>query len=232
MVTSPGPGDGKSTIISNISVTLAQTGKRIVVIDGDMRRPTMHKRFNLQTKEPGVSNFLAEPTTTVGQVLHKTAVEGVFVIPGGPIPPNPAELLGSPRMKVLIEQLKEQFDIVLVDSPPVLVVADSAIIAAQVDGAIAVVDGLKTRSSSLKAALDTLRNTQVNIVGVVINKLKRVRFGYGYNYPYYYDYYYYSYYYSYYAAEEGAKTNGHTPAYRKPLDWTRDLLAGKPKNPN
>ena len=194
LVSSPGPGEGKSTIICNLAIALAQTGKRVIVVDGDLRRPAVHRLFNGVDRDPGLSNFLADLSTDLAEVVHPTAAEGVEVMPAGPTPPNPAELLGSPKMNTLLSQLKSVYDTVLVDSPPLLLVADGSLVASQMDGVIVVVDGFGTRSSSLQAALDTLRNTNVNIVGVIINKLKRARFGYGYTYPYYYYYSDYKYY--------------------------------------
>ena len=221
LVTSPGPGEGKSAITSNLAVALAQTGKRVAIIDGDLRRPSIHKLFQPLQREPGLSNMLAGHVERLSDVVHSTEVEGVSVVPAGPTPPNPSELIGSPRMSALLEQMKREFDIVLVDSPPSLVVADAAILAAQLNGAIVVVDGLNTRSSSLRAALGNLRNTQVNILGVVINRLKRARFSYGY--PYYYDYYYYS----YYGSPEPDKTllDGRGPIYRRPVDLVKSALS-------
>ena len=105
-------------------------------------------------------------------VVHPTEVEGVHLIPGGSSPPNPAELLGLPKMTVLLDDLKTEYDTVLVDSPPVLQVADSSIMPSQVDGVVVVVGGFSTRFSLLRAALDTLRNAHVSILGVVVNKLK------------------------------------------------------------
>lgn len=234
LVTSPGPGDGKSTIIGNMAVALAQTGKKVVVVDGDLRRPNVHRKFSMEQREPGLSNFLADDTTQIGDVIHPTEIEGVGIVPGGPIPPNPSELLGSPRMAVLIDQLQMVNDVILIDSPPVLVVADASVLAAQVDGAVLVVDGFKTRSASLMASIDTLSNAQVNILGVVVNKLRRAKFGYGYYYyPYYYDYYYYSYYYSsYYTADpEKSPTNGTSGAlYKKPADWLKSAISRLPSS--
>lgn len=220
LVTSPGPGDGKSTIIGNLAVAFAHSGKKVVLIDGDLRRPGIHRRFPDLNREPGLSNFLSEREIDFADVVHTTPVEGVSVIPGGPIPPNPSELLGSPRMSALLENLKEVADIILVDSPPILMVADGPILAAQVDGAVVVVQGFGTRSASLRAALDTLRNTQVNIVGVIINKLKRARFGYGYPYYYYYDKSYYK-----YPESQKASVNGTGPIYKRPVEWFRSVLS-------
>ena len=134
LTTSPGPGDGKSTIISNLAIALAQSGKTVIVVDGDLRRPSLHRRFQMPVREPGLSNFLGEQGTGVDDILHATQVEGVSVVPGGPIPPNPSELLGSPRMSVLLKQLAERADTVLVGSPPLLMVADGQILAARSTG--------------------------------------------------------------------------------------------------
>jgi len=224
LVTSPGPGEGKTTVLSNLAITMAQTGRRIVIVDCDLRRPAIHRRFAAKVREPGLSSFLADENMTVSDVLLSTQLEGVSVVPGGPIPPNPSELLSSPRMSTLLGQLTDLADLVLLDTPPVLMVADTPVVAAQVDGAIVVVDGLNTKSSSLRAALETLYNTQVNVLGVVLNKLKRVRFGYGYGYgyPYYYD----SYYYQYTSSPDGEKAtaNGAVAFYKRPVNWLRSVL--------
>ena len=207
MVASPGPEEGKSTVISNLAVAIAHTGKRVAIIDGDLRRPTVHKLFSAVNRDPGLSNYLADVDAELSSVIQASDVDGVDVISGGPSPPNPSELLGSPKMAAMLEQLSQQYDAVLLDSPPVLLVADGSIMASQVDGVVVVVDGFKTRSSSLKAAVETLLKTNVDILGVVTNKLKPSRFGYGYIYPYHY--YYYSNY-SYYAESEKAQVNGNT----------------------
>ena len=212
MVGSPGPGEGKSTILSNLAIAVAQAGKRVVVIDGDLRRPTLHRLFGLDHGERGLSNLLVDPSTTLEDVIVQTDINGVELIPSGPTPPNPAELLGSPRMASALSQLKTTYDMVFLDSPPVLLVADGSIMASQSDGVIVVVDGLGTKSASLKAALDTLRNTQVHIVGVVVNRLKRARFGYGYRYPYHY---YYSSYYRYYSDGDEVAANGTGRFYKR-----------------
>ena len=223
LVCSPGPGEGKSTITCNLSIALAQMGKRVVILDGDLRRATIHKRFKAVKREPGLSNYLADITTDFSSIVHQTEIEGVSVIPSGPIPPNPAELLGSPKMTILLKELENYYDYIIVDSPPILVVADGSILASQVDGAIIVADGTSTRSSALHASLNTLKNTQVNILGVVINKLKRARFGYG------YGYYYYSYR-GYYGADESTNGsvngNGHDKRfYQRPAHWVKSVVS-------
>ena len=184
MVGSPGPAEGKTTVISNLAVALAHAGKRVVTIDGDMRKPAVHKLFAPIQREPGLSNYLSDLDKEVWEVIRPTRQGGVHVIPSGPSPPNPAELLGSPRMSDLLNQLVEEYDSVLVDSPPVLLVADASIMATQVDGVIVVVDAFSTRSSSLRATLDVFHSAHVDVLGVVVNKLKPPRLGLGYLYPY------------------------------------------------
>jgi capsular exopolysaccharide synthesis family protein len=212
LVCSPGPGEGKSTVIANLAASLAQTGKRVAVVDGDLRRPSLHTLFKVKHREPGLSNVLADGSANVEDAIREIDIEGIGLVASGPSPPNPAELLGSSRMKSLLTQLKDTHDVVLVDSPPILLVADGSLIASQVDGVVVVVDALATRSSSLQAALDTIKATQVEVIGVVVNKLKRPRFGYGYAYPYYYYYYSYD---RYYSESDEIPVDGNAPFYRK-----------------
>ena len=224
LVTSPGPSEGKTTILSNLTIAMAQAGKRVVAVDGDLRRPTLHRRFQVEGRKIGLSNFLSQPDLPVENVVISTEIEGVSIIPAGPIPPNPSELLGSPRMAVLLEQLSEKYDVVFVDSPPTLMAADAPVIAAQAGEAIVVVDGRKTRTSSLKGTLESLRNSQVHILGVVLNNLKQGRFGYGYGYGSQYNYS------RYYRMEEDGDTspNGAGPAFKRPLVWVRSALSKLP----
>ena len=186
LVCSPGPGEGKTTIACNLAASLANSGSSVVIIDADMRRPSVHKRFEALPRSHGLSNYLADPTTDPLQVVHTTEIDGVSVVPSGPTPPNPSELLGSSRMKGLLDELGALFDIVVVDSPPLLLVADGSVLASQAHGAIVVVSGHVTRLSSLRASLMALKNTRVTVLGVLINKLKRPRFGYGYTHSDYY----------------------------------------------
>ena len=227
MVSSPGPGEGKSTMVSNLAVALAQAGRQVIVLDGDLRRPSVHRRFQPGHREPGLSNFLSDPDVKLKDILQESGVEGVQIVAGGPIPPNPSELLGSRRMSAIIEETSELADTVFVDTPPVLVVSDSAIIASQVNGAIIVVDGYTTKSSSLKATLDTLGLSEVHVVGCIINKLKRSRFGVAYGQPYYYNNSYDYYRYGGYGEVTDralASTNGKTPAFSRPLSWVKSVI--------
>lgn len=190
MVCSPGPGEGKSTILGNFATALAQGGKSVAIVDGDMRRPSLHRLFSAERREPGLSNYLANEGANLQSMMQSVDVQGVSLLTSGTVPPNPAELLGSPAVPVLLQELSAKFDFVLVDSPPVLPVADAQIMASQVSGVVVVIDSFGTRPSALHATLDSLKATQVNIVGVVMNKMKRSRYGSGYYYHYYYDYSY------------------------------------------
>jgi len=218
MVCSPGAAEGKTTIVANLAVAVAQTGKRVIIVDGDLRRPSMHRVFEDIGREPGLSNYLAGVNAEFRDVARPTGIEGVDIIPAGPTPPNPAELLGSPKMSALLDTLSEEYDVVFVDTPPLLPVADASILSSSTSGVIIVVDGDKTRSSALQRALGILKNANANVLGVVINKLKRPRFGYGY--PYYY--YYYDSYYRYYGEDDEVSLNGNSPFYKR--------LAGRAKN--
>ena len=228
IVTSPGPGEGKTTVISNLAVSFSQLGKKIMVIDGDMRRPATHRLLiESGNREPGLSNYLSDPTVKINDVIHKSTINGIHIIPGGPIPPNPSELLESPRMAHIIEAAKKMADIVLIDSPPVLVVADGPILSSKGDGVVLVVDGFSTRSSSLKATIESLHASNANVIGAVINKLRRARFGYRYSYPYYYDYYYYG----YGQNAKGKHSNRSKTGMGRPIKWLKSMFS-KSDSPN
>lgn len=222
IVTSPGPSEGKTTVISNLAVSFSQLGKKIIVIDGDMRRPATHRLLvESGAREPGLSNYLSDSTVEIKDVIHKSPVDGIQVIPGGPIPPNPSELLESERMSTMIEGARKLVDIVLIDSPPVLVVADGPILSSKGDGVVLVVDGFSTRSSSLKATIESLQASNANVIGAVINKLKRARFGYRYSYPYYYDYYYYG----YGQNTKGKHSNRSKTGIGRPIKWLKSMFS-------
>ncbi len=170
MITSATPGEGKSTTIANLAVTFAQDGARVCLIDADLRRPTLAKLL-------GVQNWSGLTTALIGQeslqdCLKETAVPGLFVLPSGPIPPNPAELLGSNRMSNLLAELEEQFDMVLVDTPPVLAVTDAAVVASKVGGVVLVVrSGLVARQQA-KRAKDALVAVKAKVLGAVLGAVK------------------------------------------------------------
>ncbi len=183
VVTSPGPSEGKSTTCANLGVVLAQVDKQTLIVDCDMRKPTIHKIFGLRNLQ-GLVNVLAGE-----HGLHEVcqeALPGLKAITTGPIPPNPAELLSSRRFTELLNQAREGFDYVLLDVPPVGIVSDPAIAATQGDGVLLVVDAQNTRKGSVRQAMRSLEGVGANVLGTVMNNVKASRSGYYYRYDYAY----------------------------------------------
>jgi tyrosine-protein kinase len=185
VVTSPNPVEGKSTTVANLGVVMAQAGKRVIVVDADLRRPTMHRLFGLDNRE-GLTTALITDTPLLDGQLQPTAIDNLRVLSTGPLPPNPSELLGSRRMATLIDRLKEEADVVLFDSPPSLAVTDASVLATQADGVLIVADAGRTRRGSAEQAASRLRQVGANLLGVVLNRLRSG--GAGSNYYYYYYY--------------------------------------------
>jgi succinoglycan biosynthesis transport protein ExoP len=185
VITSPSPTEGKSTIAANLAVVMAQAGKRVVLLDTDLRRPSLHHIFEVSNRQGGLTEALLSDNPTLDWYLKPTAVENLRLFTSGPLPPYPAELLGSPRMAALIDRLKEESDVLLFDSAPVLALTDASVLATQADGTLLVIEAGKTRPSLAKEAAERLRRLGVHIVGVTINRLQPGHRS--------YDYYYTSY---------------------------------------
>jgi len=186
MVTSSSPGEGKSTTVANLGIAMAEAGKQVIIVDSDLRRPVLHKLFQV-SNGAGLTTLLMTDTPKLEEFLTPTAVENLHLVTSGPIPPNPAELLGSQRMARAIQLFQEHADVVLFDSPPALAVADAAVLGARMDGALLVVDAGATRRGEAERAREALAQVGVPLVGVVLNRLKTGRHGYGYYYYYYYS---------------------------------------------
>lgn len=182
MITSSGPREGKSHTIANLAVSMAQAGKSVLVVDADMRNPTQHKLFGLDNGQ-GLSVALVQDQD-YRKYIKETAVPGVMVLTGGPIPPNPAELVGSKRMKRLIQEFSEQFDMVLIDTPPIVAVTDAAILAQEVDGVILVLASGEVNKEYAQRAKELLDKVGAKILGAVLNKADMKTS------EYYYYYYY------------------------------------------
>jgi succinoglycan biosynthesis transport protein ExoP len=187
LVTSSGPGEGKSTTVANLAVVMAQTGQRVVLVDTDLRRPVLHKVFGVPNNTGLTSALLAGDSSALDAHLQPTGVENLIVLTSGPVPPNPSELLGSHRMARLIEKLTADADLVVFDSPPVLAVTDAVVLGRQLDGVLLVVDAGRTREQALANATAELQKTGANLLGVALNRLDSRHGGH-----YYYYYYYYS----------------------------------------
>ncbi|NHM30020.1 CpsD/CapB family tyrosine-protein kinase [Bacillus sp. C11] len=167
MVTSSGPGEGKSTTVSNLAVVFAQMGKRVLLVDADLRKPTAQYTFNL-TNNFGFTSVLTKQISLV-QAVSETDQENLYVLPSGPIPPNPAELLGSKAMDLFLEYAFEGFDLVLFDTPPVLAVTDAQILANRCDGTILVVSSGKTEIDQAQKSKELLLAANGKLMGVVLN---------------------------------------------------------------
>lgn len=185
VVTSAGPGEGKTTTIANLAITFAQSGSKTLLIDGDLRKPRLHKHFGF-SNDSGITTILARRENYTKH-LHEGPVENLHVLVSGPVPPNPSELLSSNSMKQLIVSLKEDYDMVLIDAPPVGTVTDAAILSTLVDGTILVASSGHVEIEAIQRARDLLDKVNANIIGVVLNKLAKNAQG---NYYYYYYYYY------------------------------------------
>ena len=193
LVTSSQPSEGKSTTSVAIAKGIAKLGRSVVLVDVDLRRPALHRAFPELNAENsvGVTNILTAQSS-VEDALRDTDVEHLKVITSGPIPPSPTELLSSNRMMMLIDELSERFDLVLLDSPPVLGLADSPLMAALVDGVVIVIQSDRSRRGSLKASLRRLRNMRTNVLGGVLTKFDPNDAGNRYSEYYGYNYYQYS----------------------------------------
>jgi capsular exopolysaccharide synthesis family protein len=167
MVTSSGPAEGKSTTAANLAVVFAQLGKKVLLVDADLRKPTVHRSFGVNNLF-GFTTVLTKQATLASSVLD-TEEKDLYILTSGPIPPNPAELLSSKSMEQFIEVAKEQFDYVLFDTPPLLAVADPQIVANKVDASIFVVYSGRTEIDQAKKAKELLQNAQSKLVGVVLN---------------------------------------------------------------
>ncbi|MFJ7950619.1 CpsD/CapB family tyrosine-protein kinase [Lysinibacillus sp. NPDC096418] len=170
LVTSATPGEGKSTNAANLGVVFAQEGKRIVIVDADLRKPTMHYTFLLQNAR-GLSNLLTRQFT-ISEAVNSTDIPNLFVLTSGPIPPNPAELLSSNVMGAVIEELKKEFDIIIFDAPPLLSVTDAQILSNKCDGTLLIVNSGVVENESVKKAKSSLEASKANILGVVLNNYK------------------------------------------------------------
>jgi non-specific protein-tyrosine kinase len=174
VVTSAAPHEGKSTTLANLAVTLAQGEKRTVLVDADLRRPSLHKLFGGSNSQ-GLTSMAMDESLIDNPPLIDTSVENLWLLPSGPQPPNPAEILGSRRMEAIIEALKSRADMVLFDAPPVIAVTDAAVLGTKVDGVLLVVKSGQTRREHAQRAKDLLEKVNVRLIGAVLSNAPRDR---------------------------------------------------------
>lgn len=182
LVTSTQPGEGKTTTAANLAVVMGQAGKNTVYVDGDLRRPTGWETFQLHNLK-GVTSYLVG-NDALDDIIQTTDIPNLSIITSGPIPPNPAELLGSKEMGQFIEELKTRFDMVIIDSAPSLAVADPAVLSTHVDGCLLVISSGKTNDDLAEKVKKQLEMVNANILGVVLNNMPRSKKEAGY---YYYE---------------------------------------------
>lgn len=205
LVTSPGPGDGKSTSVANLAIVMAQMGSKVLLIDADLRRPVLHTVFNLD-RRVGLSNVLVG-RAEIAEAVSPTDIENLHIMPCGALPPNPSELLGSSAMQRTLEALKQEYEVVLFDSPPVIAVTDAAVLARHVDGVFLVVKAGHTSKEAAFRSYTLLNQVKAKVLGTLLNSVK-VESMYG-SYYYYYHYHYYT-----------QNSNGKLPkTQRKLLSW-------------
>lgn len=179
VVTSAGAGEGKSTTAANLAETLAESSRRVLLIDGDLRKPDVHRYFELPNHSGITSAFLADPDALDSFV--KRVNDRLFVLTSGPVPPNPSELLNSKRMSIIVDRLAQQFDLIIVDSPPLRGLADASVWARLTDGMLLVARKGKTRRGPFEEAVAAAQASKKPILGVIINGTHR-----GKSAPYYY----------------------------------------------
>ena len=191
VVTSAGASEGKSTVISNLAIAYAQFGMKVLLVDGDMRKPIIHKMFSTP-KKPGLANMITK-RSKMDESIFKTEIDNLYVMPAGSLPPNPSELLGSKAMKELFAQLRKQFDKIFFDAPPLMAVTDAALMGSMTDGVLLVARAGEAQKEVVVHLQQEMKNTKITIVGTVLNDVnpKNTSSGYYYYYQrYYFDKYY------------------------------------------
>lgn len=171
VVTSPSKAEGKTTTAANLAITYAQMNKKTILVGCDLRKPRVCKLFDIDNLI-GVTNIIIEKIPFEDAIVNCKKIPNLFILPSGAVPPNPAELLQSNSMKELLEELKAEYDIILIDVPPVCLVADGILLSAMVDGVILVIASGETKKDAAKLAVKSLNKVGANILGTVLSKVK------------------------------------------------------------
>ncbi|SFL10741.1 capsular exopolysaccharide family [Paenibacillus sp. 1_12] len=168
-ITSANRGEGKTTTALNLAVAYAQMGKKVVLLDADLRKPSVHIAFGGDSSR-GLTSFLNE-RSSMNEIIHESYVDGLSIIIAGAIPPNPSELLASKQMNVLLAELKNSYDLIIIDTPPVLMLTDAKVVASKCDGVLLVVEYGKVKRREGKKVKDELMLAKAKLIGVVLNKI-------------------------------------------------------------
>jgi len=215
LVASAAPSEGKTVTASNLAVTMAQAGNRVLIVDCDMRRPRLHRVFNVP-RDRGISNILVGNCTIDEAVIH-SAIPGIDIIPSGPVSPNPSEMLGSQNMTRFIQSVRDSYELVILDSPPITAVTDTVILSRFADGVLIVIRAGETHREIIKNGIGLLKAANARILGAVLNGVEMGRDSY-----YYYQYYYY------YYGEDGDR---HKKIHRKKRAKSHYLESDKKEPP-
>ena len=190
LVSSAGPGEGKTTTVANLAITYANLGKKTLLVDTDLRRPVVHKVFDID-REPGITTYLSHGVDDYRSLIRNSEIDNLSIITAGIIPPNPSELLGSPRMAELVKKLEKDWDMVLFDSPPMVAVTDATMISKEIDQIVLIVKVGQTDKKAFRHTISNLNNIEAPLGGIIMNAVTH-KSSYGsYYYYYYYQYYHY-----------------------------------------
>ena len=184
LITSSSPAEGKSTTAANLAITMAESGMRVLLLDSDLRKSAQHRAFGVPNTK-GLTNVLVE-NADYKQLVQNPGIKGLDILTSGPKPPNPSELLGSEKMKDFVETLKEDYDLIILDTPPVLPVTDAAVLSPLADGVVLVAAHGRATYDALYQAKLSLEKVNAKILGVLLNRVPVSSHG-GYYYYYYYD---------------------------------------------
>jgi len=170
LISSPGPGEGKTTTLANLAVTMAQVDQRVIMVDCDLRRPVLHQLFGL-SNERGLTTMMLDDEALAHPPLQATTINGLSLLASGTLPPRPSDLLGSKRMELVLNKLLENADLLLLDAPPVMAVTDAVVLSTKVDAVLLVVSAGETKREQAQSAIERLKKVNAHIVGTVLNNV-------------------------------------------------------------
>lgn len=178
MFTSSTMSEGKSTIAANVATSFSKQGLKVLLVDADLRRPTIKSTFKMAANTMGITSYLSNKDIDLKDMIFRTSVHNLFIMPSGPVPPNPSELIGSKKMVKMMGILSSNFDLVIYDAPPVLSVTDGQILSTKVDGTVFVVRKGLTEKESVRESIEMIKKVKGHIIGVILNDVEQDSSGY------------------------------------------------------